>query len=314
MARDVSWRTPKRRLFSTPLPAETRTYKPVSHKQLAKSTLKAIRDAGFELGVEEYYSSKEGKVATARYTINSVGTEEYFSAREGLVANARYTISDIADADMQLELGWQNSYDKTLSLKFAIGTRIMICENGCVSGNFGAFSKKHMGDIRTFAPHEMKEAIVDAAATFASMIDEKDAMKDITITHRQKAEIIGRLFLEKKYIGSTQLNIIKDEIDHPTHDYMCPNSLWELYQYVTFSMKELHPRSWMDDHINVHQFFAGFIADWHVERISEELKIERRRKAIKTITTELDLTVEPEFIDPNQTSLIDLIEDSQDNG
>ena len=275
MARDVSWRTPKRRLFSTPLPTETRTYKPISHKKLAETTMNAIVEAGF-----------------------NVGTEEYFSAREGLVANARYTISDIADEDMQLELGWQNSYDKTLSLKFAIGTRIMICENGCVSGNFGAFSKKHMGDIRTFAPHEMKEAIVSAAATFASMKDEKDAMKEIIINDRQKAELIGRLFLEKKIIGSTQLNIIKDEIAHPTHDYMCPNSLWELYQYVTFSMKELHPRLWMDDHINVHQFFADYIRDCHVSRISKELREERSRKAVKTISKELDIIkIEPNIIE-----------------
>lgn len=283
MARDVSWRTPKRRLFSTPLPEETRTYKPISHKELAETTVKAINDAGFTIGVEEY-----------------------FCAREGLVANARYSITDISDEDMQLEIGWQNSYDKTLSLKFAIGTRIFICENGCVSGNFGAFSKKHMGDIREYAPEEMENSIKEAAETFASMKEEKDAMKDIIINNRQKGELVGRLFLEEDFIGSTQLNIIKAEIAHPTHDYMCPNSLWELYQYVTFSMKELHPRLWMDDHIKVHKFFADLIREWHVERISKELKVERRRKALKTITSELDIA-EPEPIDPAQLSIDDLL-------
>ena len=280
MARDVSWRTPKRRLFSTPLPPETRTYKPISHKELAKTTVKAIKDAGF-----------------------NIGNEEYFSAREGLVANARYTISDMADEDMQLEIGWQNSYDKTLSLKFAIGTRIMICENGCVSGNFGAFSKKHMGDIREFAPEEMTNAIKDASITFSTMKTEKDTMKEITITEKQRAELIGRLFLEKEFIGTTQLNIIKEEINKPTHDYMCTNSLWELYQYVTFSMKELHPRLWMDNHINVHKFFTDFISDWHIKRISDDSKETRRTKAMKAISIELG--------DPAQISILDEIQKKQ---
>ena len=273
MARDVSWRTPKRRLFSTPLPVETRTYKPISHKLLAKTTIKAIKESGF-----------------------TVGNEEYFSAREGMVANARYTIVDIADDDMQLEIGWQNSYDKTLSLKFAIGTRIFICENGCVSGNFGAFAKKHMGDIKIFAPEEMKSAISDAAGIFEKMKQEKDAMKSIIISDRQKGELVGRLFLEKKFIGSTQLNIIRDEINHPTHDYLCTNSLWELYQYVTFSMKELHPRLWMDDHISVHQFFT--------EVINEKEKIH-------ALSIDIEALIEKDDIDPAQINLLDVIEEEE---
>lgn len=266
MERDISWRVPKRRLFSTPLPEETRTYKPISHKELANITVKAIKDAGFNIGIQEY-----------------------FSAKEGLVANARYTITNIADEDMQLEIGWQNSYDKTLSLKFAIGTRIMICENGCVSGNFGAFSKKHMGDIKIFAPEEMEYSIKEAAKVFKTMKEEKDSMKDIKINIKKRAEIVGRLFLERNLIGSTQLNIIKDEIANPTHDYLCKDSLWELYQYVTFSMKEIHPRLWMDHHINIHKFFVELINEWYIKKISDDLKIERRKKAVKVISKELEI-------------------------
>lgn len=232
MARDVSWRTPKRRLFSTPVPEETRTYKPVSHKQLAKATLQAIKDAGFELGVEEYYSAKEGLVATARYTIN-----------------------DVRDEDMQLEIGWQNSYDKTLSLKFAIGTRIMICENGCVSGNFGSFARKHMADIQTFAPDEMKESILSAAEIFNDIKRDKDIMKTYIIGKDKQFELAGKLFFVNDAFGSTQLNIVNEQIKRPSFDYGAEGSIWEIYQHVTFAMRELHPRLWMEAHIEIHQYF-----------------------------------------------------------
>ena len=44
----------------------------------------------------------------------------YSSAREGKVANGKFTIKNVADSEMQLQIGWQNSYDRSMSLKFAI--------------------------------------------------------------------------------------------------------------------------------------------------------------------------------------------------
>jgi len=298
MARDVSWRTPKGRLFSTPVPVETRTYKPVSHKQLAKATLRAIRDAGFELGVEEYYSSKEGQVATARYTINNV-----------------------KDEDMQLEIGWQNSYDKTLSLKFAIGTRIMICENGCVSGNFGSFARKHMADIQSFAPEEMKESILNAARVFDRMVEDKNMMKRHIIGEERQLEIAGKLFFVNQSFGSTQMNIVAEQLKRPSFDYGAHGSVWEIYQYITYAMKELHPRLWMEAHIDVHKFFLE-----EIERHAAELTItdeaskwrglcnmSESRGVTTAQLTELvvpvrEVAVESVVIDPSQLNLLEEIE------
>lgn len=233
MSKEKSYRIPKRRLFAVPLPKETRTYKPVSHKSLAQATLKGIKDAGFKVDVQEYYS-----------------------AREGAVATARYTIKDIADEDMQLEIGWQNSYDKTMSLKFAIGTRIFICANGCVSGNFGSFAKKHMADVKTFAPEEMKEAIKKAGEAFSAIKAEKDTMKSLYIGKEKQAGLVGELFMLTDFVGPRQLTVIKEEMAKPTYAYGAPESMWEIYQYVTFSMKDIHPTIWMEKHIEVHKFFV----------------------------------------------------------
>lgn len=271
MSKTVTWRVPKRRLFSTPLPPETRTYKPVSHKLLAKTVLDAIKLAGFKVGVEEY-----------------------FSARDGLVATARYTIEDISDKDMVLEIGWQNSYDKTLSLKFAIGTRIFICSNGCVSGNFGAFSKKHMADVKEFSSTEITDAILNAHKVFESIVKEKEMMKTIPLTSEEQGEILGRLFFNHDLIGSTQINMIKTELKTPSLDYGAPGSLWELYQFVTYSMKEMHPRLWIDNHIDVHKFF---------------LKILEEKDAIIVAVTKLEKTEVVDAVDSNQLNLLDVIEE-----
>lgn len=221
-------------LLGATLPAQSRTYKPVSHQQLIDVTLESILGAGFELG-----------------------QETYSSARDGNIANGRYTIKNVADSEMELQIGWQNSYDKSLSLKFAIGTRIMICQNGCVSGDFGAFKKKHVGEVQSFTPQAIADYIKYSQEAFTKMQKEREAMKQIEITKRTKAELIGRMLIEEQFIQSTQMNIIEKELKNPTHDYGAPDSLWELYNYTTFAMKELHPSNWMNQHMKAHQFFVN---------------------------------------------------------
>ena len=220
-------------LLKTPLPEETRTYKPVSHAELIELTLKSIDGAGFKLDSERYSTAKDGQVA-----------------------NGRYTISNVMDSEMMLEIGWQNSYDKSLSLKFAIGTRILVCANGCVSGDYGAFRKKHRGDIQEFTPLAITEYIKSAADVFSLMQIEREKMKNIELNVRTRAELIGRMFIEDEIIQSTQLNIIKRQIEAPSHDYGAPGSLWELYQHTTYAMKEVHPSLWMKNHIDAHNFFT----------------------------------------------------------
>jgi len=268
MEERATYRVPETELFSVPLPMETRTYKPVSHRKLADITLEAIHDAGFKLD-----------------------KQIYSSAREGNIANAKYTISDVADSEMQLQIGWQNSYDKTLSLKFAVGVHIFICANGCVSGDLGAFKKKHMGDVTEFAPSKIVESIIGAGDTFKTIQMQRDGLKEIEVDKKTRAELIGRMFIEQELITSSQLNIIKQQLKRPEFDYECADSLWELYNHTTYAMRELHPNLWMNNHIKLHKFFTETIDFTPTE-----------------ILLEPSGTIIPELIvDPAQISILDQI-------
>lgn len=229
-----TYTTTKQQLLGTPVPQQTNTYKPITHQQLMDLTLESIYQAGFKLG-KESYSAVDG----------------------GQVANARYTISSVGDSEMEIMIGWQNSYNKTKSLKFAIGAHVFICDNGCVHGDLGAFKKKHQGTIQEFAPHTITESIKRAGDIFKQMQKEREVMKGIQLDDRTKAELIGRMYINEGFIQSTQLNIIKRELKLATYDYKCPNSLWELYQFTTQSLKEVHPSRWMDDHLAAHKFFVN---------------------------------------------------------
>jgi len=223
----------KQALIAVPLPAETRTYRPIGHEQLMDLTLNSITNAGFKLE-----------------------SEKYTAARDGQIANGKYRISSIADKEMCLEIGWQNSFNKQLSLKFAIGAHVFICSNGMVRGDFGAFKKKHQGNVQEFTPTAITEYIKRAGDVFTQMQKDREQMKTIEVSSRLKAELIGRMFIEEEFITSTQLNIIARNIKTPEYDYGAPDSMWELYQFTTQAMKEIHPTLWMENHIKAHNFFT----------------------------------------------------------
>lgn len=229
-----TYSTTKELLINAPLPQTTRTYKAVAHEQLIDLTLEGIHQAGFNVSKEVYTSAKDGNVATARYAIGNV-----------------------ADKEMQLQLMWQNSYDKTKKLDFAIGAMVLVCTNGMMSFRaMNAFRKKHVGEIQTMAPQKIVEYIRASSEVFMALQADRDEMKQVEVDRRIAAELIGRMYIEQEFIESTQLNIIKRELNKPSFDYNAPSSLWELYNHTTFAIGAIHPARWMDDHMAAHKFFV----------------------------------------------------------
>lgn len=222
-------------LRAVDLPKQTETYKPVSHTQLIDLITESVDKAGF-----------------------TISKQSYTSAREGQIANALYNISNIKDNEMELQIGWQNSYNKSLTLKFAIGANIFICDNGMVRGDMGTLKRKHTGDVQEFTPVKIIESIKAAGEKFELMQHERELLKSVEIDKRVAAELVGRMIVEENFIESTQLNAIRKEIRHPSFNYNADGSLWELYQHTTYSMKEVHPSLWMKNHISAHEFFMGY--------------------------------------------------------
>jgi hypothetical protein len=229
----MSYVETKQNIISAQVPAMTRTYKPFSNKRLIDLTLEGIEKAGLKLIGESYLSAKEGNIAHGKYLVN------------------------IDDSEMQLQLQWQNSYDKTRPLVFSTGTLIKVCSNGLMRfSTMGSFKKKHQGEIQEFTPYAIGEYIKQSQDMFLQIQMERDMMKNIEIDAKTRAELIGRMYIQEQFIKSTQLNIVKREIEHPTHNYNCPNSLWELYQFTTFAMREIHPSLYIQDHLDAHDFFV----------------------------------------------------------
>lgn len=221
------------RVIEAPVPEATRTYRPVENAKLIDLVVNGITKAGFSIDREIYHISPSMTNATGSYHISNVN-----------------------DSEMQLQIAWQNSYDKTMSLKFAIGAHVFICRNGCVYGDLGSFKKKHVGIVKQYSAQKITEYIKQSQDIFEQMITEREMMKEVEVDKRLTAELLGRMVVEKEFMTTEQLNIIRGELKKPTYNYNAENSLWELYQHCTHSMKISHPRLYLPNLIKTHNMIS----------------------------------------------------------
>lgn len=237
LAPKKSIHTTKDILLATALPDKTKSYAPVPHQMVIENCL-------------EQLDKHNIKVLHERYT----------SARDGRQANGIYHLAG-GDEQMNLRLQWQNSYDKSLPLAAAFGSHVIVCSNGLIMGDMGRFKRKHTGDVMEEFVESIKIFVGEADATFKKMVRDRDRMKEVMMTKRTTAELVGRMFLEDEVITATQLGIIKREIDAPTFNYgtdkeilKAGGTLWDTYNAVTVSLKEAHPQFNMDQHVKLHNF------------------------------------------------------------
>jgi hypothetical protein len=226
-------KTAYERMVVAPLPERTDSYTPIAHGLIDQKTREVLMEMNFKI--------------TATY---------YRSSTDGLVAQAEYHLEYGNDSEMGLMVAWQNSYNKAVSFKYAVGAHVFVCANGCVAGDLGAYRRKHTGSADHESLEIIKTYLLGAKRIFDKLVKDKEHLKQINLNQRKMAELMGRMFIEKELVTSTQLNIMKREFEKPTHDYGVPTcNAWNLYNLATYAFKEDNPKNWMKRHVDLHEFF-----------------------------------------------------------
>jgi hypothetical protein len=217
------------------LPTHGKSYTVIPHGTVIDEARVQLANAGFKITNEFYKSTLSGDVAQGIYHLESGN-----------------------DPDMGLMFVWSNSYNKTMAFKCAIGGQVFICMNGVVSGNLGSYRRRHSGSALADVATSMQEQIADASKYYDDLIKDKQMLKDITLSPRQKGSLLGRLFAEDEILTLTQVGIVKREIDKPSYSYSSnPDSAWDMYNHITLALKDSHPMSYLSDHQRVHSFFVN---------------------------------------------------------
>lgn len=207
----------------------TESYTAITHKEIIDLVEETCEQLGIEIVDEQFYGVKDNKIAEGHYTLG------------------------FSDDEMSLQFVWQNSTNKQVSFKCALGLSVSICSNGSVFGDLGAFKRVHTGDADEDAHTQITTMLVNAEKTFNELVNLREVMKANLIEKERAYELCGVMFFEKM-ISSDQINIIRDEFEKPSFDYGAEGSVWEFWQHITHSFKAVSPRNYLTNQIKVGNF------------------------------------------------------------
>ena len=139
------------------IPASTRSYQPVSNKDLIDN-LKIVVD---------HYGMKV--------------TKEYYElGRKGNQVFGAFTISD-KDEEMQKCIGFRNSYDKSLPIGFVSGAEVIVCSNLMFNGEIKKV-RKHTVNIFHDLQEIMEESVKYIGDSFNQLVEERERLKKGIVT------------------------------------------------------------------------------------------------------------------------------------
>jgi len=220
-------------LVDVTLPNHADSYTVISHKSVMDLSTKALEDAEFTITNENYRATRDGNIASAIYTLN-------FGS----------------DPELSMMFAWSNSYNKQMRFKCGVGAIHTSNNTSLVCGDMGSWARKHTGSADTETKETIEEQVKLAKMYYEQLVSDKEAMKKITLDKRKQAQLLGMLFAEHDILTTEQASSIKQQMNRATYTSTHPGSLWEFYNFVTLSLQQSHPKTWMEDQRILHWFMS----------------------------------------------------------
>lgn len=265
-------------LKAVPLPVQTSSYTVISHESVMDYVFTELAAQGF-----------------------GILSEEYRCTYDGLIAQGIYKLNYGADEEMSLMFAWSNSYNKQLKFKCVTGGYVTANQTVMLCGEIGTWTRKHTGTADADAIEMIKTQITNAAVYYNNLVADKEVMKQIPLTTKRQAELLGVLFAEYELLTTEQASIVRQQIDKPSFFYNGgKHTLWSFYNHVTLAFQQSHPKTWMEDQRMLHWF------------ISNEFDLTGSPVMSPIVQAMVEVTepmVDPLYTVPNQTNILDQIAD-----
>ena len=222
-------------LKAVPLPVQTSSYTVISHESVMDYVFTELANQGF-----------------------GILSEEYRCTHDGMIAQGIYKLNYNSDEEMSLMFAWSNSYNKQLKFKCVTGGYVTANQTVMLCGEIGSWMRKHTGTADADAIEMIKTQITNAKMYYNNLIADKEVMKQISLTTKRQAEILGVLFAEYELLTTEQASIVRAQMDKPSFFYNGgKHTLWSFYNHVTVAFQQSHPKSWMEDQRMLHWFISN---------------------------------------------------------
>lgn len=217
-------------LKQVPLPRETRTYKPVSHFDLAVNL---------------------GEVSKGLLRGYELDKTQYGLAREGNQMFGLHTYRNGVSSEMGLCIGFRNSYDKSMSVGIAIGASVFVCDNLSLTGDI-AIMRKHTQNVWNDLEELTITTIFRSQHNFHRIVEDAEEMKSHYLSNDNAYRLLGLLY-GNGVVTPRQIPTVKKEWLNPSYDEFSDRNVWSFYNCVTEALKSAPPNKIMEKHISLHE-------------------------------------------------------------
>ena len=222
----------KHDIINAALPAKTHSYTPVSNRQLLET-------------IEEKLYKHNLPIINERFNGNG-NMNQMFGV---------YTIG-MGNGEQQMNIGFRNSYDKSLAVGLVAGATVIVCSNLMFKGDIKML-RKHTNGVFNDLSDMIEKVIGTTEIEFEEIQDDTQHMKSLPMSRQFMAETAGRMFINDSIINATQMGIIKREINFS--DKFRELSKWDFYNHCTEAMKVSHPSEVMQSHIKLHNYIMEVV-------------------------------------------------------
>lgn len=196
-----------------PPPPPTDSYQPVHYQTLAGMVEKRAEDV---LGHK--YEMIDSQYMLAR-------DDQHFF---GLITMKN------SSTDMNLAIGYRNSYNKQLSVSLACGSQVVVCSNLMITGDVFVMrknTKNALPDLKAL----ITDAVLSADFSFDVAKDIKDKSERIPLDDNKAYKLLGLCF-GHNILGTRQMKRALEEYRKPSYDHGLESG-WTMYNAITEALK-----------------------------------------------------------------------------
>jgi hypothetical protein len=206
----------RQQLALVPTPLGTATHRPIPHSEIVEAIVTTLGLRKIGVVAEQYATDKTGMKMWGTLDLEAMGEGFRFS------------------------IGLRNSHDKSMSLALIAGYRVMVCHNGCFSGDFQPLMRKHTKNVNLM--DSITLGIDSIQRGWEPLIQQVKAFQERQLTVAAGKLLIYEAFIEgalecPKHIARP----VHDEFFNPRHPEFGAMNLFNLGMAFTEVFKTLDP-------------------------------------------------------------------------
>lgn len=222
----------KEYLQSILVPESTDSYVAIPHIDIINATKEMLDKKGLVVVNETYRANADGNKMVGMLRINE------------------------QSSDMGVMIAFKNSYDRSMSLGFAAGAQVIVCENGVVSGEINLV-RKHTGSVVHELNFKIEDTLELLEESFESILHDSFRLKDTELTSFSISQHLGLMYFEEELFTPNQVSIIRDEFKNSSYPDFKDYNAWSLYNWCTHALKSSHALNMLQNHISLHKYMLN---------------------------------------------------------